>query len=376
MKSIFRTLGVLMIGATLSTSCLNSDDDQDLTVYSDMAITSFAISGINRYYYVTSTTTGSDSLVKAALTGTSYKITIDQLGHTIYNQTELPLGTDLKHVLCTVTTKNNGVVAIKSMTSDSLMWYSSKDSIDFSVPRIFRVYAIDNSGWRDYTVTLTASKTTGLTFQWTKVGTADVSDFANMRLEAMADTVQLVAKDSIIGRSTNECYTIGAADGQLKCSRDGGLTWTVETTDEPDSLLPARNAVATVCWDYAPADDTDYVLMVGMPQQNADTQMRVWRKITHHSNGGQWVYIPQEANNPYTLPLISQPSLVWYDGTVLAVSAQTVYQSRDQGITWKEASTYALPSALAAGRVLMAADQQGRLWAVADNGDVWMGAKK
>ena len=376
MKSIFRTLGVLMIGATLSTSCLNGNDDNDLTVYSDMAITSFTISGINRYYYVTSSTTGNDSLVKAALTGSSYKITIDQLGHTIYNQEELPLGSDLKHVLCTVTTKNNGVVAIKSMTSDSLMWYSATDSIDFSVPRIFRVYAIDDSGWRDYTVTLTVSQTTGLSFQWTKVGTADVDGFSDKRLVALADTVHLVAKDSIIGRSTNECYTIGADDGQLKCSRDGGLTWASETTDEPDSLLPARNAVATVCWDYAPADDTDYVLMVGMPQQTGDSHMRVWRKITHHSNGGQWVFIPQEANNPYTLPLIAQPSLVYYDGSVLAVSGQVVYQSCDQGITWKEVSTYTLPSALAGTSVLMAADQQGRLWAVSDNGGVWLGAKK
>ena len=59
---------------------------------------------------------------------------------------------------------------------------------------------------------------------------------------------------------------------------------------------------------------------------------------------------------------------------VLAVgSNMEMLQSRDQGITWKTATTYALPSSLQGTRVAMAADNHDRLWLVTDSGEVWMG---
>ncbi|MDE6807055.1 MAG: hypothetical protein K2I98_01155, partial [Prevotella sp.] len=153
MNKIFITLCVLLGASMMLTGCLKSDNDMTVTTYGDMAITSITLGTMNRYTQTISPTTGNDTIIKSTYTGSGYPLSIDQLGRRIYNETELPVGTDLKHVVVSLSTLNGGIVAIKSLTSDSLTWYSSNDSIDFSQPRIFRVFAIDGSGSRDYTVT-------------------------------------------------------------------------------------------------------------------------------------------------------------------------------------------------------------------------------
>ena len=119
MKRVFRIFGALLMMPVILTSCLGDSTD-DTTLYSDMAITSFTLGTLNRYTQTTSSTTGNDTVIKTTLTGSDYKMTIDQLGHKIYNQTPLPVGVDVKHVICTVSAKNSGWLTLKSMTSDSL----------------------------------------------------------------------------------------------------------------------------------------------------------------------------------------------------------------------------------------------------------------
>ena len=372
MKSFYLSLCALLAGTAMFTSCLSNDDD-DVIAYSDMAITQFTLGTLNRYTQSVSTTTGNDTLVKSTVTGSNYKMTIDQLSHQIYNNTELPVGTDIKHVICTVSAKNNGVVAVQSLTSDSLKWYSSNDSIDFSQPRIFRVYASDGSGYRDYTVTLNVSATTGINFGWTKAGTVELPSYP-VRLVAIGDTVQL-DRNSGVFTTTNTTYTIDENDGLLKSSRDNGQNWQTELLDEPDSLLPAAGRpMMMVSWDYAPADNTDYVLLVGQPRQDDVTTMRVWRKIAPHEGGGQWVFMPFDDSNSYPLPRMEQPLLACYDGTVLCVGEDGILrQSRDQGISWHINDTYALPSDIQGTPIAMTTDTSGRLWLLTSTGQLWRG---
>ena len=354
------------------TSCLSSDDDE-VTTYGDMAITKFTLGTLNRYTQSVSSATGNDTLLKSTVTGSSYKMTIDQLGHQIYNYTELPVGTDVKHVLCTVTTKNSGVVAVQSMTSDSLQWYSSNDSIDFSQPRIFRVYATDGSGYRDYTVKLNVSATTGVDFGWIKAGSVELPTYA-VSLVATGDTV-LLSRYNGVFTATNTAYTINEEDGLLKSSRDDGESWQTELLDDADSLLPAPDRpMMMVSWAYAPADNTDYVLLVGQPRQDDVTTMRVWRKIAPHEGGGQWVYMPFDDSNAYPLPRMEQPLLACYEGTVLCLGEDnTLRQSRDQGISWHVNTTYALPSDIEGTAVAMTTDESGCLWLLTSTGQRWRG---
>lgn len=424
MKRTILTLCVSVVAVAGLTSCLG-DNDETVTTYSDVAITQFTLGTLNRYTNTTSPTTGNDTLVKTTLIGSNYNMTIDHVGRAIFNQSALPVGTDVKHVLCTISTKNNGVVTLKSMTSDSLNYFSTKDSIDFSVPRVFRVYSISGEAWSDYTVTLNVSQTTGVNFGWTKVdeNRTDLTGWTDKRLVAVNDTVVLADRgvvavsvgstgyqdllrlnsdgytevsydhgetwstiynltatstglSQLLGATIHEVYGL-TADGRLKVSDDAlGLYWTDESLDDDARLLPATN-IAMVSWPYAPADSTDYVLMVGR-QQNDDA-FCTWRKLSGYASTAekaQWVYMPLDDGNRRQLPYGDELSLAYYDGKVIALTASshTVYVSRDQGITWQQSSDYALPAALQGTRVVMANDRSGRLWVVTDSGEVWLGS--
>ena len=373
MKRFSARLCALIVGAATLASCLNDKDDVVLT-YNDMAITDFTLGTLNRYIHTTSTKTGNDTIIKTTVTGASYPMTIDHLNKVIYNSLELPVGTDINHVLCTINTKNAGVVAIQSMTSDSLKWYSKTDSISFAQPRVFKIFSVDGSGSRDYTVRLNVSSETGVTFGWRLMKTDDsLAGWTDKRLVALGDTVMLADCDSIVAASSTARYTI-STDGQLKSSRDGGATWQVEPLDDELAFLPLAGTTASVCWPYAPADNTDYVLLVGRPQQNEVTTMRVWRKIAPQEGGGQWVYMPFDDSNRYQLPVLDHLSLAYFDGTVLALGSDLVMRaSRDQGISWHLTGTYALPKALTGAQVLMTNDTQGRLWLLTNTGQLWRG---
>lgn len=410
MKRIVRMLSLLMVAATALSSCLGNDDETVAT-YSDMAITSFTLGTMNRYQHQTSTKTGNDTIVKTTFTGSLYPMTIDHLNRAIYNQTALPVGTDVSHVLCTVGTKNNGVVYLKRPTSDSLFYHQSSDSVDLSVPRTFRVFAIDGSGSRDYTVTLNVSSSAGLNFGWVKTDSIGmVADFDALRLVTFGDSIRLVDRDVVvkedrayrlkdgavevsadleqwtivttaagqlsrlIGASATELFALGT-DGRMKRSVDDGATWQDEQTDEDSALLPHENT-ATVCWSYAPADDTDYVFLVGNDPAS-DEGMSLWRKISPRTGAGLWVCMAPDDTNRNRLPRLQQLSLGYYDGTILAMGAQdkVIYQSRDQGITWHRPSAFALPAVMTGTAALLTTDAADGLWVVADSGQIWKGTK-
>lgn len=444
-------LSLLMGLCLMLTACLGDNDDTQVTTYGDMAITAFTLGTIPRYT-TGSTSEGNDTTIRTTITGSAYPMTIDQLGHRIYNQNPLPVGTDIRHVVCTITAKNGGSVALQSMTSDSLSWFSNTDSIDFSVPRTFRVYAINGEGYRDYTVTVNVSETTGTTFGWKRVATGVVGvpqeQCAGVRLLSVADRLVMmplttdselasagntwrvmVSSDGqqwqrlwdcpdaqwqgavamgndlymkagdqlmmtggnagwdnapatvatglpagqLVGAGTRELFILDD-EGRLTRSIDGGLTWTDERLDDDAALLPAGN-VASVTWPYAPADNTDYVLMVGNSRQQGD-KMSVWRKLSYQGEQGQWVYMPADDSNYYTLPRMDNLSMTCYDGKVLAIgNGLTMYESSDQGISWQASTAYAMPAAFTGSAAAIAADGNGVLWLVSNNGDLWQGKK-
>lgn len=411
MKHLFRTFCVLLAGVTTFASCLKSNDEEVETT-GDMSILKFSLTAVNRYTQTISSRTGNDTIIKTSLTTSNYPMTIDPYGCRIYNQKPLPKGSDLRHVLCSVTAKSSAGIVIKSMTSDSLFWFSTKDSIDFSQPRIFRVYATNGDGYRDYTVTLESSETEGVDFEWRLNGHTNEADgWTEKVLLPWGDSVMLadrgtVVKDGMAWRvnamGLPECSLDGtnwqpqdnvtttmtnmlaagtkelfarATDGRIMRSTDDGLTWATDTTDTDTAWLPTENT-ASVTWPYTPADDTDYILLVGNgPQQG----MTLWRKISYYTDAthpGQWVYMPVDGDNIYPMPQLSNLSLARYEGILLAMgNTEVIYQSRDQGITWRTSTDYALPSNVGGTAAAMTTDSKGRLWLVTNTGEVWLGTK-
>ena len=373
MRKISMLLCVLLASASALTSCL-SDNDTTVSGYTDVAITQFTLGTLNRYTHTTSSKTGNDTIVKSTIAGSVYRMTIDHMKQRIYNLDSLPVGTDARHVVCTVTTKNNGVVALKSALSDTLRWHSSIDSVDLSVPRTFRVYANDGSAYRDYEVTLNVSTTTGIAFVWQLVKTDETLAWNDdMRLEAWGDSIRLSQRDGIVGWSSTAYYRL-TREGLL--STTDGLTWREEKLDDSLEMLPDSASATCISWHYDSADNMDYVLMVGQPQQDDVATMRVWRKLESHKGGeGKWVYMSFDSDNYYPLKRVANVSLVYYDNVVLCVGDNlSMLESRDQGISWRASTTYKLPSALSGEHVAMAADTKGRLWLLTSNGQLWQGA--
>jgi len=428
MKNILKTLCVLTCLSVALSSCLNSDDETNTAVYDDMAITGITLGTLNRYTHTLSSYTGNDTIVKTTLTGSAYGMTIDQLNHTIYNHDVLPSGTDLKHVvLSSISTKNNSIATLKSPTSDSIMVITTGDSIDFSSPRIFRVYSSKLDSWRDYTMTLTSNPAAGIAFAWRMTATiAEIAatGLSGKHLVTFGDSIRLVdggvvvindmkngdaayrlngqsverstdlenwttvvagephpALQRLVGAGTRELFALGM-DGKMMHSSDNGVTWQDETLDDDAALLPVKD-MATTAWDYLPVDSADYVLMVG---NDGDNHIRVWRKISQYggpTKGGQWVYMEgftgldglQRTAADATADASEQmPSMACYGDVVLAVgSKKTVYESVNQGLTWYKSKTYALPSALTGEQVLLGSARE-MLWLLTDSGEVWQGA--
>lgn len=404
-------LGVLLGAACMFTSCLGSDSDSDVSS-SDAAITGLTLGTLNRYVHNVAEGTGNDTIVKTTLAGSGYPMIIDQMALRIYNEKLLPVGTDLKHVtVSSVSAKNGGSVYIRSVQGDTLKWLQSTDSIDFSVPRKLCVVSSNGLYSRDYTVDLGISQSDGVQFEWRKVDEEEF-ELAGKTLVALDDTVALVDNGTVVSNetayrvrngwlerslnlaewerqvaSTDIRLLVGASsrelfaltnDGRLKHLVLSTLTWEDELLDSDASLLPEAGTTNAVYMNYAPSNQADYVLLTGY--RNDCDDMLVWRKISEYEGddvSGQWVYMPTDGNNIYTLPKQEEFSMTAYNGIVLALDCRMlVLESRDQGITWKTSSQYSLPANVGGTTGRIAADNSGRLWVVTDNGEVWQGNKR
>lgn len=194
MNKTFAYLVMLVAGALTFSSCLSDDDDTEYTYYGDTAITAFSLGTVNRYL-TSKTTNGNDTTISSTVTGSNYKFVIDQTAGKIYNNDSLPYGCSTKAVLATISSKNSGYVYIKSLTSDSLTYYSSSDSIDFSSPRTLRVFSQDFSTYRDYTATVNVHKQMEGEFTWGQLANVsdDISTATGLKLVAMDGKALLLA---------------------------------------------------------------------------------------------------------------------------------------------------------------------------------------
>ena len=113
MRIIKKNICFWAVISVMLTSCLSSNDDE-VKLYSDAVISSFTLGTLNKYVHLT-TSEGGDSVIKSTITGSNYTMRIDQVSRRIYNADSLPVGTDVSHVVCTVSALNNGLILIKEI---------------------------------------------------------------------------------------------------------------------------------------------------------------------------------------------------------------------------------------------------------------------
>jgi hypothetical protein len=411
---------MLLVVAIGVTSCLNSSSSE-ATLYGEAAITSFNLGNVTRYVH--KTINGKDSLVKTTLSATTYKFTIDQIQHQIYNTDSLPIGTDVSRALCVIGSRNNSTVFFVDKTDENILRsYSSLDSVDFSTPRKLEVWSSDMKGHTDYTVKVNVHGEDGSLFVWQKMPVSEVlaqlKDVeahywaGTMYLEGrMGDMTQIYRVDDKglvmmdeettgkllppgmkrwIGSTSQEVYGL-SDDNDLMVSQDGGVTWESDILDDDRHLLPVQD-IAFVSYPLYYATNTEYALLVGNRSVGDfpdDKTAMVWRKIVdndEYTPEGFWSYL--EPAGDMALPRMAHMSLVAYDDGILAIGGEDIsegvfsapyaqfYQSRDDGITWKYNNSYQLPDGFDenATSVGMAVDDDDYLWLFCGGtGQVWRG---
>jgi len=343
----------MLIAAISMTSCLKDSDSSDVTYYDDAAITGFTLTTINTY----TTTTSSDGTTKTTKATLSTKpvFVIDQKNYKIYNIVGLPETCDLKHVLVTISTKNSGVVGIKSLNSDSLYSYSSTDSIDFSQPRELRVFSQSGAFNRSYTVTFNTKQSTSASITWTPID----------------------AGASEIPEELYHDVAIEKADNGFMLSTDDLKTWSSELLGDGEdaSLLPTKQ-LGYVKMPYTASINTDYELIAGVVSEN-DATCSVWRKVSDYNDNApvaKWVYIPV-TDNKSLLPNMGGVSLVRFNDQTYAIGTDgRVYKTRDWGLTWKAADDDIPIPATGSLNIKAATDKYGNLWIInVSDENIWKG---
>lgn len=368
-----KTIYLLLATLVMMTSCISSSNS-DTTLATDAAVDGFAIGTLKRTMH-TKTATGADSTYTTTVNGASYSFTIDQIGHRIFNPDSLPIGTRLDKVTVSMTTYNNGSIYLRDTESDNLILYNSSDSIDFTLPRTYVIYSSDYKGSTEYTVTINVHQEVGSEFVWKLMD-------SDWKPEEPVAPVLPEGIKRIIGESSTEQYAL-STDDRLMVSTDDGKTWLEDLLDDNPELVPTEN-VSIVSYPMAMTENTEYVLMVGSPNPTLFPEAEkalVWRKIIDHDDLAPlsiWTYMTRQENGLYQLPNMKDCSLVKYDDGVLAFGApyNTIYQSRDNGITWKQNSSYVMPEGFDtdATKVAVSVDDDNFIWLhCSGTGQVWRG---
>lgn len=390
--------GLVVVSSMLGfTSCLNEKADE-VTYYDDTAVTAFTLGTLNRYLHTTASDGVTDSIYKSSYSAGSYVFYIDQQQRLIYNPDSLPYATDARKILATITSKNGGTVLLNlrdRVGRDSLAYYSTTDSIDFSKPVRVRIYNMRATAYREYTVTVNIHQQRGDEMVWSSTEAAELAEMGSRRYvnnggqmylfgvkggqtvgfrqtggtltllggtldaEAYKNVVALGGKlyalsgGNIMESANGEQWTqvasgarltqlVGASDARLYglgaegvvSSADHGATWTADALDDSQAHLPTAD-INFVCQAASANAETNVLFLVG----TRDGKAVVWRKVEENGKGAQvqpWAFYPADEYNKYTLPALSALQVMGYGKELVALGGDfsTFYFSADQGLTW------------------------------------------
>ena len=222
---------------------------------------------------------------------------------------------------------------------------------------------------------------------------------------------------TLLGASTSEVYALSTKGSLLTKYCDDQLSVWIEAESETKSsfeTLPSQD-FTMISYPMNLSDSTDYVLMAGNTEINSKWNSRLWRRIVDYSETGimslleeyintliegktdfpewirKWTYLDRADDKRYELPALENIQLIWYDGVLMAFGGKglndntieplrTIYQSRDNGITWKEVKNYSMPPTSgnatfnSAATSFSTATDNGFIWIVcAGTGEVWRG---
>lgn len=271
-------------------SCLESDNDYTYT--DDCAISSFSVTTAKQNTFVKTSDGLRDSLVVKELTLSNYKFYIDQINGKIYNPDSLPCGVDAKKLLCSVSNSSAGLVVIKKEKSDSLDYFSSTDSLDFSVDR--EVQVVSNSGLsvKKYTVHVNVHKEQADSFAWHATPIcAELKTMQAIKTAAVNGKLILLGTDD----NTTIVYTNNGTQW-TKCETNLGHNLAADaykslvTKDDYVYISDGGNIVRTndgKTWDIM-GTATDVTRLVAASRYSLYGYATDGRLMTSKDNGATW----------------------------------------------------------------------------------------
>lgn len=161
-------IAVLFAATSIMTSCLDNDVEQ-ITYTSETSITGFSLGTLN-IDRIGKDKNGLDSPYVDTLDCSNYPFTIDQINRTITNKDSLPVGTHIDKVITSIT-YDAGMLGYTPKGSDHDTIWTSTDSIDFTEPVEFKVYAYSGVEGKPYKVTINVHKQEPDTISWKKFDT-------------------------------------------------------------------------------------------------------------------------------------------------------------------------------------------------------------
>lgn len=300
MKSKTINIAVLLAALFSLVSCLDTNDG-DYVYTDDSAVTAFSVTSAKKAVHVKASN-GADSVYYTTATLTAYKFVIDQQRCVIYNPDSLPYGVDPTKLLVSANSLNSGSLVLKSMTSDSLSYLSTTDSLDFSKPRELQVYSLSGAAVRKYEVRVNVHQEPADQFNWTKL--PNPTAFTN------ATGVKSFVVTTASG--TTRRFLL-ASDGTMTTvyRADGDNAWTAATPDFNHTLAAETYRSAAVKHDTLFVCDNGVVM--------ATTDGNTWTQQTTAEAGVARII----AANPIRLYAYNN------EGAMLS--------SDDSGKTWKAA---------------------------------------
>lgn len=395
----FSPLAIVVAAMIVMSSCLGNDNEDDTIYYDDTAISAFSLGTLAIKLHTTAYDGVTDSTYYSSISGSSYNFYIDQFASTIYNPDSLPAGTVTSHALATITTVNSGTPILNLYSrsgSDSLAYYSSTDSIDFTNPVRVRVYNMRASAYREYTVTVNVHKETADSFAWHSIAVDGLDDLQGRRFITMFDStlclvgtrdgasVDYIKKGGswvgetmtsgisfLLGEAGNSVYEL--TGNAIMRSTDGGA-WVKDSLDDSAANLP--DSAASLIVRPSRVNDGDYkLILIG----NRDGRTVVWSKVVESDNNDNpWTYYNSDEYNRKTLPYLSNVKAVAYDDGIIATGGDftAVYYSPDDGLTWSTSATYALPEdfGLTEAPFALGVDHNNIMYISKDgSGEIWQG---
>jgi len=300
MKSKTINIAVLLAALFSLVSCLDTNDG-DYVYTDDSAVTAFSVTSAKKAVHVRASN-GADSVYYTTATLTAYKFVIDQQRCVIYNPDSLPYGVDPTKLLVSANSLNSGSLVLKSMTSDSLSYFSTTDSLDFSKPRELQVYSLSGAAVRKYEVRVNVHQEPADKFNWTKLPNPTAFTSANGVKSFVVTTASGTTRRFLLA-SDGTTTTVYRADGDD--------AWTAATPDFNHTLAAETYRSAAVKHDTLFVCDNGVVM--------ATTDGNTWTQQTTAEAGVARII----AANPIRLYA--------YNNEGVMVS------SDDSGKTWKAA---------------------------------------